>query len=85
MKAFKGSIDDFLNHCSNLDSDQVELDVENEQVIQEFCKEHNATREEAIEALEAMKSYVVQQTLDKLMNEKLCTPVQMLAISMQPQ
>jgi len=71
MKPFKGSVNDFLIHCSNLDSDQIEKELEYEQAITQLCAEHACSREEAIDMLESAKTFMVQQILDKLVNEGL--------------
>lgn len=55
---FQGSIDDFLNHCAELDADAIERDVENEEQIIALMKESGEDRETVIHML---KEYQLQQ------------------------
>mgnify|MGYP006281410175 CR=1 FL=1 len=61
MTNFKGSIDQFLDHCSKLDADLIEAALERDKCIKEI----------STKMLERIQLEIVRAELDKLIKEGL--------------
>ena len=71
---FTGSIDDLLNHCSNLDTTKVEEQVkaeEKEACIQVIMKELECDEAEAEVIYNEIALAEVKETVDKMVSEGL--------------
>lgn len=71
---FTGSIDDLLNHCSNLDTSKVEEQVnteEKEACIQIIMKELECNETEAEVIYNDLVAAEVKETVDKMVTEGL--------------
>ena len=71
---FTGSIDDLLNHCSNLDVDKVEQQVkveEKEACIQVIMKELECDESEAEVIYNELVLSEVKETVDKMVEDGL--------------
>lgn len=75
MTTFKGSIDQFLDHCSQLNADEVEAQIEaqheRDSCIKEISQTMDVSLEEATKMLEEFQLEIVQAELDKLVKDGL--------------
>lgn len=74
LNTFTGSIDDFLNHCSQLDISNLEeqlKDQEKEECLEVIMKEIDCSLEEAEQIYNEIALKEVQDTVDQLVAEGL--------------
>ena len=71
MTNFKGSIDQFLDHCSKLNADVIEAEMERDSCIKEIAKSMDVDIPEATKMLEQFQLEIVQNELNKLMEDGL--------------
>jgi hypothetical protein len=71
MTNFKGSIDQFLDHCSKLNVDVIEAELERDSCIKEIANSMDIDIDEATKMLEQFQLEIVQAELNKLMEEGL--------------
>lgn len=68
---FTGTVDELLDHCSNLDSEQLQRDIDKHESIEYIMKELDCSNEEAEEIYEELVNNEVKQTVDDLIAEGL--------------
>lgn len=74
LSLYKGTIDDFLNHCSQLDADSIEKSLEQSNMdclIEEISDNMDISPEEAQKIIEEVKLDIVQKEIDNLLKEGL--------------
>lgn len=71
MTNFKGSIDQFLDHCSKLNADVIEAELERDSCIKEIANSMDIDINEATKMLEQFQLEIVQAELNKLMEDGL--------------
>lgn len=74
LELFKGTVDDFLNHCSQLDADSIEKSIEDNNMnclVQEISENMDLSPEEAMKIIEDIKLDIVQKEIDHLLKEGL--------------
>lgn len=74
LELFKGTVDDFLNHCSKLDADSIEKSIEESNMnclVEEISDNMDISPEEAKQIIEDIKLDIVQKEIDHLLKEGL--------------
>lgn len=74
LELFKGTVDDFLDHCSKLDVDSIEKNIEDNNMnclVQEISENMDISPEEAQKIIEDIKLDIVQKEIDHLLKEGL--------------
>lgn len=74
LELFKGTVDDFLSHCSKLDVDAIEKSIEESNMnclVEEISENMDVTPQEAKEIIEDIKLDIVQKEIDHLLEEGL--------------
>jgi len=68
---FTGSVDDFLNHCANIDAEQLYADCEKRECLTVLMRELDCTEEEAEVLYNEIALNEVKNTVDELVKEGL--------------
>lgn len=74
LELFKGTVDDFLDHCSKLDADSIEKSIDESNMnclVQEISENMDVSPEEAQKIIEDIKLDIVQKEIDHLLKEGL--------------
>lgn len=74
LEIFKGTVDDFLSHCSKLDVDAIEKNIEQNNMnclVEEISENMDISPEEAQQIIEDIKLDIVQKEIDHLLKEGL--------------
>lgn len=74
LELFKGTLDDFLDHCSKLDADSIEKSIDDNNMnclVEEISENMEVSIEEAMKIIEDIKLDIVQKEIDSLLKEGL--------------
>lgn len=64
---FTGTVDQLLAHCGNVDTEQVENEIEYNRAVGNIMREFGMNRYDAENAMREAKLDLVQKTIDELM------------------
>lgn len=64
---FTGTVDQLLAHCGNVDTEQVENEIEYNRAVGNLMREFGMTRYDAENAMREAKLDMIQKTIDELM------------------
>ena len=64
---FTGTVDQLLAHCGNVDTEQVETEIEYNRAVGNLMREFGMSRYDAERALHEAKLDMIQKTIDELM------------------
>ena len=68
---FTGTIDQFLNHCSNIDATEMDNELEKQHAISYIMKETGCDEAEATEIYDELAYEDVKQNIDELVAQGL--------------
>jgi Mn-dependent DtxR family transcriptional regulator len=75
-ETFTGTIDELLDHVSDVDDTMLEIDIEQSKVVEEVANSLNVSKEEATELIEEAKLEAVKETLNGLIEKGLVEVVE---------